>query len=43
MSNCNSCTSNGSCNKEQANCTVENNPLNKIKKIILYYQQKINI
>ena len=34
MSNCNSCTSNGSCNKEQANCTVENNPLNKIKKII---------
>ena len=34
MSNCNSCTSNGSCNKEQSNCTVENNPLNKIKKII---------
>ena len=32
MSNCNSCTSNGSCNKEQSNCTVENNPLNKIKK-----------
>ena len=34
MSNCNSCTSNRSCNKEKANCTVENNPLNKIKKII---------
>lgn len=34
MSNCNSCPSNGSCNKEQSGCAVENNPLNKIKKII---------
>lgn len=34
MSSCNSCPSNGSCNKEQSNCSVENNPLNKINKII---------
>ncbi len=34
MSSCNSCPSNGSCNKEQSSCSVENNPLNKIKKIV---------
>ena len=34
MSNCNTCPSNGSCNKDQSSCGVENNPLNKINKII---------
>lgn len=34
MSNCKSCPSNGSCNKEQSNCSINNNSLNKIKKII---------
>jgi len=34
MSSCNSCPSNGSCNKEQSSCSVVNNPLNKINKII---------
>ena len=34
MSSCSSCPSNGSCNKEQSSCGVENNPLNKINKII---------
>lgn len=34
MSNCNSCPSNGSCNKESSNCGVKNNPLNNINKII---------
>lgn len=34
MSNCNSCPSNGSCNKEESSCSVVNNPLNKINKII---------
>lgn len=34
MSNCNSCPSNGNCNKEESSCTVQNNPLNNIKKII---------
>ena len=33
MSNCNTCPSNGSCNKDQSSCGVENNPLNKINKI----------
>ena len=34
MSSCSSCPSNGSCNKEQSSCGIENNPLNKINKII---------
>ncbi|MEG0855197.1 MAG: Mrp/NBP35 family ATP-binding protein [Terrisporobacter sp.] len=34
MSNCGSCPSNGSCNKEESSCGVNNNPLNNIKKII---------
>ncbi|WP_455539888.1 Mrp/NBP35 family ATP-binding protein [Terrisporobacter sp.] len=34
MSNCNTCPSSGSCNKDQSACGLENNPLNKIKKII---------
>lgn len=33
MANCNSCPSKNSCNK-QDNCTIENNPNNKIKNII---------
>ena len=34
MSNCNSCPSSSSCSKDQSSCSVENNPLNKINKII---------
>ena len=34
MSNCSTCPSNGSCKKDQSSCGVENNPLNKINKII---------
>ncbi len=34
MSNCDSCPSGGSCNKDKSSCNVENNPLNKINKII---------
>ncbi|GAA0103402.1 Mrp/NBP35 family ATP-binding protein [Paraclostridium sordellii] len=33
MSNCNSCPSKGSCNKQET-CTIENNPNNKIKNVI---------
>jgi len=34
MSNCGSCPSKGECNKDQQSCGIQNNPLNKIKKII---------
>ena len=34
MSNCGSCPSKGECNKDQQSCGNQNNPLNKIKKII---------
>lgn len=34
MSDCNTCPSNGSCNKDKSSCGVVNNPLNKINKII---------
>lgn len=34
MSNCNSCPSQGACSKSESNCGVQNNPNNKIKKII---------
>jgi Mrp family chromosome partitioning ATPase len=35
MSSCNSCPSNGSCSTEKKeSCTIENNPLNNVKKII---------
>lgn len=33
MSNCNSCPSKGSCNKQET-CTIKNNPNNKIKNVI---------
>ena len=33
MGNCNSCPSKGNCNK-QTTCNIENNPNNKINKII---------
>ena len=34
MSNCNGCPSKSSCSKESTSCNIENNPDNKIKKII---------
>lgn len=34
MSNCNSCPSKGACSKNQEQCGIENNPLNKINKVI---------
>ncbi|OBR90113.1 MULTISPECIES: Mrp/NBP35 family ATP-binding protein [Clostridium] len=34
MSECNSCPSNGGCDKDKQKCMIENNPLNKVKKII---------
>lgn len=34
MAGCNSCPSNGNCDKDKSSCTIENNPLNKIKKVI---------
>jgi Mrp family chromosome partitioning ATPase len=35
MSSCDTCPSNGSCSTEQKKtCTIENNPLNHVKKII---------
>ena len=34
MSNCSSCPSSVSCNKEESSCNIKNNPLNKINKII---------
>lgn len=34
MSNCSSCPSHGSCSKNESSCGVQNNPNNKIKKII---------
>ena len=34
MSNCGSCPSKGECNNDQQSCGIQNNPLNKIKKII---------
>ena len=34
MSNCNTCPSQGSCQKSESTCGIENNPNNKIKKII---------
>lgn len=34
MSNCNTCPSKGACTKTESNCGIENNPNNKIKKII---------
>lgn len=34
MSDCNSCSSKDSCNKDKGSCMIENNPLNNVKKII---------
>ena len=34
MSSCNSCPSKGSCGKDESSCSIQNNPLNKIDKII---------
>ena len=34
MSDCNSCSSKDGCNKDKESCMIENNPLNKVKKII---------
>ncbi|MHC6178870.1 Mrp/NBP35 family ATP-binding protein [Clostridium sp. JNZ X4-2] len=34
MSECNSCPSNGECDKDKQKCMIENNPLNNVKKII---------
>lgn len=34
MANCNSCPSNGSCNKSESSCQIEINTHGKIKKII---------
>lgn len=34
MSNCNSCPTSGSCTKNNQQCLVENNPMNKVHKII---------
>lgn len=34
MSNCDSCPSNDGCSKSKEGCMIENNPLNKIKKVI---------
>lgn len=34
MSNCNTCPSQGACTKNESSCGIENNPKNKIKKII---------
>lgn len=34
MSECDSCTFNDNCKKEKNGCMIENNPLNKVKKII---------
>lgn len=34
MGDCNSCPSNGSCNKDASQCGIESNPLNHVKKII---------
>ncbi|MBU5437072.1 Mrp/NBP35 family ATP-binding protein [Tissierella sp. MSJ-40] len=34
MSNCNTCPSNNSCNKNKKECNIENNPRNKIKNVI---------
>ena len=34
MSDCSSCSSSGTCNKDKSSCSVKNNPLNKINKII---------
>ena len=34
MAGCSTCPSNGSCSKDKESCEIQNNPLNKIKKII---------
>ena len=34
MSDCSSCSSSKTCNKDKSSCSVKNNPLNKINKII---------
>jgi Mrp family chromosome partitioning ATPase len=34
MSDCNSCSSKDGCTKDKESCTIENNPLNNVKKII---------
>lgn len=34
MAGCNTCPSNGNCSKDKSSCAIENNPLNKIKKVI---------
>lgn len=34
MSNCNACPSKTSCGKDKAECMIENNPMNNIKKVI---------
>lgn len=34
MSNCNTCPSKSSCNKTETGCTIVNNPLNKVSKVI---------
>lgn len=34
MSNCNTCPSNEGCEKDEEQCMIENNPLNKIKNVI---------
>ena len=43
MSNCGSCPSKGECNKDQQSCGIQNNPLNKIKKIINYRLGNTNL
>jgi len=34
MSDCNSCPSNDGCSKDKESCMIENNPLNRVKKVI---------
>ncbi len=34
MSNCNTCPTQGDCTKPEGKCDIENNPLNKISKVI---------
>ncbi|MFL0194127.1 Mrp/NBP35 family ATP-binding protein [Clostridium sp. WILCCON 0269] len=34
MSDCNSCPSNSGCSKDKESCGIENNPYNKVKKVI---------
>ena len=43
MSNCGSCPSKGECNKDQQSCGIQNNHLNKIKKIINYRLGNTNL